>query len=90
MYPVLFEFDTPIFLQGIFPDTITIYAYGFFIALGAIAGFIYTAYQAKKRYEVKIDTVQMLVIFIIIASVIGGKLFVVFENPNIYLKIHRS
>jgi phosphatidylglycerol:prolipoprotein diacylglycerol transferase len=85
MHPVLFEFNTPEFLSGILPDTITIYTYGFLIACGAISGFAYTAYQAKKSYDIKTETVQSLVILIIFASVIGGKLFIVFEDPKLYL-----
>ena len=85
MHPIFFQFEVPEFLQGFLPDTITIYLYGFFIACGAIAGFIYTAYQAKKQFNVKIETVQMLIILIIISAVIGGKFFMVFEDPKLYL-----
>jgi phosphatidylglycerol:prolipoprotein diacylglycerol transferase len=85
MHPIFFEFNTPEFLQGFLPGTITIYSYGFFIACGAISGFIFTAYQAKKQFEVKMETVQMLIVLIIIAAVVGGKLFMVFEDPQGYL-----
>ena len=85
MHPIFFQFEVPEFLQGFLPDTITIYFYGFFIAFGAIAGFIYTAYQAKKQFNVKIETVQMLIILIIISAVVGGKFFMVFEDPKLYL-----
>ena len=85
MHPVLFEFGVPEFLQGILPSTITIYSYGFFIACGAICGFFYTAYQSKKQFGIKTETVQMLIVLIIIASVVGGKFFIIFENPKLYL-----
>lgn len=85
MHPIFFEFNVPEFLQGFLPDTITIYSYGFFIACGAIAGFIYTAYQAKKQFDLKMETVQILIILIIIASVVGGKFFMIFEDPKGYL-----
>lgn len=85
MHPVFFEISVPDFLQGILSSTITIYSYGFFIACGAIAGFLYTAYQAKKQFGVKIETTQTLIVLIIIASVIGGKFFVIFEDPELYL-----
>lgn len=85
MHPIFFQFEVPEFLQGFLPGTITIYSYGFFIACGAIAGFIYTAYQAKRQFNVKMETVQMLVILIIIAAVIGGKFFMIFEDPKLYL-----
>lgn len=85
MHPIFFEFSVPEFLQGILPATITIYSYGFFIACGAFAGFIYTAYQAKKQFGTKTETIQMLIVLIIIASVIGGKFFIIFEDPKLYL-----
>lgn len=85
MHPIFFEIHVPDFLKGILPESITIYSYGFFIACGALAGFIYTAFQAKKQYDTKIETIQMLIILIIIASVVGGKFFIIFENPKLYL-----
>jgi phosphatidylglycerol:prolipoprotein diacylglycerol transferase len=85
MHPVLFEFNTPQFLRFLFSDTITIYSYGFFIALGAIFGYIYTAYEARKQFKVTYDTTQALVLSIIIAAVLGGKLFLIFEDPKLYL-----
>jgi phosphatidylglycerol:prolipoprotein diacylglycerol transferase len=85
MHPVFFEFDTPDFLTGFLPETITIYTYGFLIACGALSGFIYTAYQAKRLYGVKTETVQTLVILIIIAAVVGGKFFIIFEDVGRYL-----
>lgn len=85
MHPVFFELNTPDFLSGIIPETITIYTYGFLIACGAISGFIYTAYQAKKLYGLKTETVQTLVILIIIAAVVGGKFFIIFEDTGRYL-----
>ena len=85
MHPIFFEFSIPEFLHGILPPTITIYSYGFFIALGAILGSTYTYYEAKKQFQAKIETIQMLIVLIIIASIIGGKLFIIFENPGLYL-----
>jgi len=85
VHPILIEFNIPEFLHGILPSTITIYTYGFLIACGAIAGFIYTATQSKKQYGLKFETVQSLVILIIFASIVGGKLFIIFENPELYL-----
>lgn len=84
MHPVLFEFDTPGFLRGIFPDTIGIYSYGFLIACGALFGYLYTRYQSKKQLGVSTETVQTMVIIIISAAVVGGKLFVFFEDPSRY------
>lgn len=85
MHPIFFEFNVPEFLHGLFPASITIYSYGFLIACGAITGFIYTAHHAKKQFDVKMETVQMLIILVIVAAVVGGKLFMIFEDPNRYL-----
>lgn len=85
MHPIFYQFHIPEFLQGFLPATLTIYSYGFFIACGAIAGSIYLAYQAKKQFGVKVDTIQMLVILIILGAVIGGKFFMLFEDPSRYL-----
>lgn len=85
MHPILFEFRTPDFLSGLLPEQITIYTYGFLIACGALAGFAYTAWQAKKHFSVSVDTTQTLIVLIIIASVVGGKVFIIFEDPKLYL-----
>ena len=85
MHPIFFEIRTPGFLQSLLPDTITVYSYGFFIACGAIAGYLYTAYQSKKQFGISTETIRTLIVLIIIASVIGGKLFIIFENPKLYL-----
>jgi phosphatidylglycerol:prolipoprotein diacylglycerol transferase len=84
MYPVLFEFDTPDFLRGFFPDTIGIYTYGFLIACGAMFGYLFTRYQAKNQLDTPTETVQTMVIVIIVAAVVGGKLFIFFEDPGYY------
>lgn len=80
MHPVLFEIDTPGFLRFLFPDTITIYTYGTMIALGALLGFAYTAWQAKKQLKVRYETTNELILFILLFSIIGGKFFVIFED----------
>lgn len=85
MHPVLFEFSTPKFLQGLLPDTMTLYSYGTMIALGALLGFIYVAYEARKQFDLPVDKTQQLVLVIVISAVIGGKAFVIFEDPARYL-----
>ena len=66
MHPVLFEIETPGFLRFLFPDTVTIYSYGTMIALGALLGFAYTAWQAKKQLNVKFETTNELILFILL------------------------
>ncbi|HRI78860.1 MAG TPA: prolipoprotein diacylglyceryl transferase [Cyclobacteriaceae bacterium] len=74
MYPVLFELGP-----------VTIYAYGFFIALGAIAGFSYMAWQGKIQFGTSLDKSNSLFLLMVGGGVVGGKLFIIFENPAYYL-----
>ena len=85
MHPVLFQFKTPEFLNGILPDTISIYTYGFMIAIGVFLAYYYTAYHAKRQFGLSYDQTQVMIILIIIAAVIGGKFFIIFEDPGTYL-----
>ncbi len=90
MHPVLFEFNSPDFLKGIFPNTVTIYTYGFLIAVGVFLAYYYTAYNAKKQFNLPYDQTQVMIILIIIAAVVGGKFFVIFEDPGRYLSHPRE
>lgn len=74
MHPILFEVGS-----------ITIYSYGFFIAIGAVAGLIYMARQGKKHFGVSYDQSNSLFIYIVAAAYIGGKAFFFFENPSYYI-----
>lgn len=85
MHPELITFNIPEFLQGIFPATITIYWYGFLIAIGAIVAISYTGYQAKKQYQLKFEDVNTLFLLLLLASIIGGKAFYFLENPGYYI-----
>ena len=84
MHPVLFKIPVPEFLQGVFPSSISIYAYGFFIVLGAISGFLYMATQAKKKYNLSFDQSNALLLLLLVAAIVGGKVFLFFENPVMY------
>jgi phosphatidylglycerol---prolipoprotein diacylglyceryl transferase len=86
MYPKLISFPTPSWLSGLFPETITIYSYGFFIVLGAILGMAYTAREARLRFGASYDTINTLFILLILAAVVGGKVFFFFENPSYYVQ----
>jgi phosphatidylglycerol:prolipoprotein diacylglycerol transferase len=85
MHPKLITFNVPDFLQGLFPSTITIYWYGFLIAIGAILAISYTGYQAKKQYQLKFEDVNTLFLLLLVASIIGGKVFYFFEDPSYYI-----
>ena len=65
-------------------DFFTVYAYGFFIAIGAILGVTYVAIQARKRFNISFDTINTLFLLLIVAAVVGGKVFLFFEKPGYY------
>lgn len=74
MHPVLFE------IGGI-----TVYSYGFMIALGVIGGVAYMFYQGRKDVGLTFDQANTLFLLIFIAAFVGGKVFLLFENPSLYL-----
>lgn len=74
MHPILFEIGS-----------VTIYSYGFFIAIGAIGGLVYMARSAKKQFGVSYDQSNSLFLYIVIAAFVGGKFFFLFENPAYYV-----
>jgi len=85
MHPDLFKIPLPQFLQSLFgSEYLMVHTYGFCIALGIIAAYSYTNYQAKKQFDVKPEIITNLLLFIIIAAIIGGKIFFYFENPKYY------
>jgi phosphatidylglycerol---prolipoprotein diacylglyceryl transferase len=75
MHPILFKVGS-----------FTIYTYGFFIALGAVLGGLYMWWQGKKQFGWTFDQANTLFVLLIFAGVIGGKVFVLFEDPTYYLK----
>ncbi len=74
MHPILFNFES-----------FTIYTYGFCIAIGALLGFTYMAYQGKKQFGMSFDQSNTLFVLLIVAGVVGGKFFMIFEDPSYYL-----
>ena len=74
MHPILFE------IGGI-----TVYSYGFMIAIGAIAGVAYMAIQGKKEVGLTFDQANTLFLLIFLAAFVGGKIFLLFEEPSVYL-----
>jgi len=75
MRPVLFE------VGGY-----SIYTYGFMIAVGAIAGIAYMAIQGKKETGLSFDQANTLFLLIFFAAVVGGKVFLFFEDPSGYVR----
>lgn len=78
MHPVLFE------IGGI-----TIYTYGFFIAIGVISGVAYMAIRGKKEVGLTFDQANNLFLAIFISALVGGKVFLFFENPSGYMEAPR-
>lgn len=74
MYPVLFELGS-----------ITVYSYGFMIALGIIAAMTYLTIEGKKEVGLTFDQANKLFLYIFFAAVVGGKLFLFLEDPGAYL-----
>jgi len=85
MHPVLFEFDVPSFLQWLLPEHMTLYGYGFMIALGAFLAFLFMGYQAKNRFGLPWHKTADLTILLLIAGFVGGKVFFYFEDLGYYL-----
>lgn len=73
MHPVLYE-----------SGSITIYSYGFFIATGALLGSYYMYQQGKKEFGLTFDQSNNLFIMLLVAGIVGGKLFLIFEAPALY------
>lgn len=74
MHPVLFK------LGGL-----TIYSYGFLIAVGVVCGVAYLAIRGKKEVGLTFDQANNLFLLIFIAALVGGKVFLFFENPSAYV-----
>jgi len=74
MYPVLFHLGK-----------FSVYSYGFMIALGAIAGVAYMAIRGKKELGLTLDQANSLFLYIFLAAFVGGKVFLLLEDPSHYL-----
>ncbi len=85
MHPILFQFKTPPFLADFLPEFITIYSYGALILIGVICAFLFLRKNAFKEFGLSEDDSQSLLMGLIVMSVLGGKFFMIFENPSYYL-----
>lgn len=75
MHPTLFELGN-----------ITIYTYGFMIALGVVSGVAYMAIRGKKEVGLTFDQANNLFLLIFVAALVGGKVFLFFENAQLYFE----
>ncbi len=74
MYPVLFKFGN-----------VAIYTYGLFIALGFLSGIAIAKKEAKRVGEDP-ERITDLCFFILIAAIVGSRLFYVITAPEAFMK----
>lgn len=79
MHPVLFE------VGGL-----TVYSYGFMIAIGVAGALSYMFFQGKKDVGLTFDQANTLFLLIFIAAFVGGKVFLLLENPSLYVSEPRK
>jgi phosphatidylglycerol---prolipoprotein diacylglyceryl transferase len=74
MYPKLFEIGS-----------FTVYSYGFCIMVGVILAYIYISKNAFKELGIESEKVSEMVLYVIIASIIGGKVFLFLADLPRYI-----
>jgi len=87
MYPVLFHIP-------LFGTTITVYTYGFLVAVAFLAGMMWVSYESKRVGQDPAKAMD-LAFYIIVAAILGSRILHVlvsereqfFENPLILFKI---
>lgn len=73
MYPILVKIGP-----------LTIHTYGFFVALGFLIGLSFAVRQAKKE-GISSQKIIDLGFYILLASIVGSRLFYIFVNPSYYM-----
>jgi phosphatidylglycerol:prolipoprotein diacylglycerol transferase len=63
---------------------ISVHTYGFFLALGMLAG-ITMARSEARRYKLDPDRIMDICFYVIIAAIVGSRLFYVLTNPSFYV-----
>jgi phosphatidylglycerol:prolipoprotein diacylglycerol transferase len=63
---------------------VSIFTYGFFIAVGFLAG-IYLAVREARRLGEEPEIIMDLCFYILVAAIIGSRLFYVATNPGMFL-----
>jgi phosphatidylglycerol---prolipoprotein diacylglyceryl transferase len=74
MYPIFFEIFN-----------IKIYTYGFFVAMGFLAGITLAKKEALRLSEDP-EKITDLCFYILLFSIIGARIFYVFTNPELYIR----
>lgn len=72
MFPVLFDFGP-----------FTIHTYGFFVALGLLAG-IFLAGREARRLDLDSDKIIDMCFYIVVAAIVGSRLLFVIQNPDTF------
>lgn len=75
MHPILFN-----------AGSFTVYSYGFMIALGIVAGMAWLITAGKKEAGLTFDQANALFLYIFLAAVVGGKLFLFLEDVPGYIR----
>ncbi len=73
MHPILFNFGK-----------LTIYTYGFMLAVGFSVGILYARYEVNKAGE-DMEKIMDLIFYVIIAGIVGARLFYVATNLQTFL-----
>ena len=73
MYPILFKIGK-----------LSLYTYGLFVALGFISGILVARHEAKRLQEDR-DQIMDLCFYVLIAAIVGSRLFYVFTNFNMFI-----
>jgi phosphatidylglycerol---prolipoprotein diacylglyceryl transferase len=73
MHPIMFKLGS-----------LSIHTYGFFLALGMLAG-IFMARVEARRYQLDPDKIMDLCFYIVIAAIVGSRLFYVLTYPDLYI-----
>jgi phosphatidylglycerol---prolipoprotein diacylglyceryl transferase len=63
----------------------TVYSYGFCIMLGVIFAYLYISKNAKSELGIESEKISEMVLYVIIASVVGGKVFLYLADLPRYL-----
>lgn len=74
MHPVLIKFGP-----------VTIHTYGFFVALGFLLGLLLAVKEAKRQ-GISQNKIIDLGFYILLASILGSRLFFIMSNASYYLK----
>ncbi len=63
---------------------LSIHTYGFFVAMGFIAGILLAKREAKRLGESP-ETIMDLSFYVLVAAIVGSRLLYIFINPDIFL-----